>query len=291
MQIKNKYYPYPVIAAGNDSYEDATFTSDADYAMDAHNVKLILCAETDNQMLNEMIKSGSVKYAHHIECQQTCFRKLVLTDEKVHEEIIHESLLNGIVQICTFLMANEDLIGYANPNFAKDYRGIKFDLDKGCVMAIGSQVNITINKDKEDLSRTSSIFSIRRDHDPSHTELQVSTTGAKIVVLIPEKTCNQYLNLSNQAMFVPVLHSMVIMPALMQVLSELKDAALQNALYNYEDLRWFRGLKKTAEKLQIKFDQDALTQINAFKVAQQFLDTPVVKALANICSGEGEDNG
>ena len=105
MQIKNKYYPYPVIAAGNDSYEDATFTSDADYAMDAHNVKLILCAETDNQMLNEMIKSGSVKYAHHIECQQTCFRKLVLTDEKVHEEIIHESLLNGIVQICTFLMA------------------------------------------------------------------------------------------------------------------------------------------------------------------------------------------
>lgn len=291
MQIKNKYYPYPVIAAGNDSYEDATFISDADYAMDAHNVKLILCAETDNQMLNEMIKSGSVKYAHHIECQQTCFRKLVLTDEKVHEEIIHESLLNGIVQICTFLMANEDLVGYANPNFAKDYRGIKFNLDKGCVMAIGSQVNITINKDKEDLSRTSSIFSIRRDHDPSHTELQVSTTGAKIVVLIPEKTCNQYLNLSNQAMFVPVLHSMVIMPALMQVLSELKEAAQQNVLYNYEELRWFRGLKKTAEKLQIKFDQDALTQINAFKTAQQFLDTPVVKALANICSGEGEDNG
>lgn len=291
MQIKNKYYPYPVIAAGNDSYEDATFTSDADYAIDAHNVKLTLCAETDNQLLNDMIKNGSVKYAHHIECQQTCFRKLVLTDEKIHDEIIHESLLNGIVQVCTFLMADEDLVGYANPNFSKDYRGIKFNLDRGCVMAIGSQINIAINKDKEDLSRTSSIFSIRRDHDPSHTELQVSTTGSKIVVLIPEKTCNQYLNLSNQAMFVPVLHSMVIMPALMQVLSELKEAAQQNALYNYEDLRWFRGLKKTAEKLEISFDQDALTQINAFKAAQQFLDTPVVKALANICSGEGEDNG
>ena len=89
MQIKNKYYPYPVIAAGNDSYEDASFTSDADYAIDAHHVKLILCAETDNQMLNEMIEKGSVRYAHHIECQQTCFRKLVLTDEKNHEEIIN----------------------------------------------------------------------------------------------------------------------------------------------------------------------------------------------------------
>ena len=25
MQIKNKYYPYPVIAAGNDSYEGSQF--------------------------------------------------------------------------------------------------------------------------------------------------------------------------------------------------------------------------------------------------------------------------
>lgn len=291
MQIKNKYYPYPVIATGNDSYEDTTFTSDADYAIDAHNVKLTLCAETDNQMLNDMIKNGSVKYAHHIECQQTCFRKLVLTDEKICEEIIHESLLNGIVQICSFLMAGEDLDGYANPNFSKDYRGIKFNLDRGCVMAIGSQINITINKDKEDLSRTSSIFSIRRDHDLSHTELQVITTGPKIVVKIPEKTCNQYLTLSNQAMFVPVLHSMVIMPALMHVLIELKEAAMRDELYNYDNVRWFRGLKKTAEKLQIAFDRDALCQVNAFKVAQQFLDTPVVKALANICSGEGEENG
>lgn len=36
MQIKNKYYPYPVLVAGNDSYEDSTFSSDADYAIDAH---------------------------------------------------------------------------------------------------------------------------------------------------------------------------------------------------------------------------------------------------------------
>ena len=81
MQIKNKYYPYPIIAAGNDSYEDTYFNSDVDYAVEAHHVKLILCAETNNSMLNGMIKKGTVKYAHHIECQQTCFRKLVLTDD------------------------------------------------------------------------------------------------------------------------------------------------------------------------------------------------------------------
>ena len=31
MLIRNKYFPYPVIAAGNDSYATATFTSDVDF--------------------------------------------------------------------------------------------------------------------------------------------------------------------------------------------------------------------------------------------------------------------
>ena len=60
--------------------------------------------------------------------------------------------------------------------------------------------------------------------DPSTTELQVSTTGQKIVILIPEKPCNQYLNVSTTTLL-PVLHAMVIQPALMQVLYELKEVA------------------------------------------------------------------
>lgn len=290
MQIKNKYYPYPVIAEGNDSYESSTFVSDADFVTEAHQLKFLLCAEVNNDMLKDMIAKGSVKYAHHIECQQTCFRKLILADEPKCEFVIHESLLNGLVQVCSFLMADQDIVGYANPDFSRDYRGFKFNIDRGCVMAIGSQVNITINKDKEDLSRTSSIFAIRKDLDPTHTELHVVTNGPKIVVMVPEKTCNQYLNLSNNPTFTPVLHSMVVMPALMQVLFELKEAAMGGVLYEYEGYRWFAALRKTAGKLEIKFDDDALAQIDVFQTAQKFLDTPVVKALKNICSGDGDDN-
>lgn len=290
MQIKNKYYPYPVIAEGNDSYETSTFVSDADFVTEAHQVKFLLCAEVSNDMLNEMIAKGSVKYAHHIECQQTCFRKLILTDEAKCEYVIHESLLNGLVQVCSFLMADQNIAGYANPDFARDYRGIKFNIDRGCVMAIGSQINITINKDKEDLSRTSSIFAIRRILDTSYTELYVKTNEPKIVVMVPEKTCNQYLNLSNNPTFTPVLHSMVVMPALMQVLFELKEAAKEQSLFIYDGYRWFSALKKTAAKLEIKFDEEALIKMDVFQTAQKFLDTPVVKALESICSGDGEEN-
>ena len=144
-----------------------------------------------------------------------------------------------------------------------------------------------INKEKEELASTSSIFSIRKNLDPSATELQVSTTGQKIVILIPEKTCNQYLNVSTTTLL-PVLHAMVIQPALVQVLYELKEAAQKNELYNYEGLRWYRALRRTAEKLELKFEEESIASMDVFKMAQKLLDSPVIKAMNTICSGDGE---
>ncbi len=290
MQIKNKYYPYPVIATGNDSYEGSEFITDANYEQVAHNIKFIFDVALDDEMLQKMIKDGQVKYAHHIECQQTCFRHLVLTDKPNCDYVVHENMVNGLVQVCSFLMADVDIQNYANPHFSRDYRGFKFNIDRGCILAIGSQINMTIEKQKDDIAKTSSIFSIRKNLNPSETELQVSTTGQKIVILIPEKTCNQYLNLCNDANFLPVLHSMVVLPALMQVLYEIKEAAQKSELFNYEDLRWYKGLRKTSEKLNIPFTESDIAIMDVYKMSQLLLDVPVVKALQNICSGDGDDN-
>lgn len=287
MQIRNKYYPYPVIAYGNDSYDGSEFVSDANYAHDAHNIKFQLEAVLTDDCLSAMIANGQVKYAHHIECQQTCFRTLIVTDRASYEFKVHESKINGLVQICSFLMTDQDIQNYSNPSFSRDYKGFKFNIDRGCVLAIGSQVNMIINKEKEELASTSSIFSIRKNLDPSATELQVSTTGQKIVILIPEKTCNQYLNVSTTTLL-PVLHAMVIQPALMQVLYELKEAAQKNELYNYEGLRWYRALRRTAEKLELKFEEESIASMDVFKMAQKLLDSPVIKAMNTICSGDGE---
>ena len=81
---------------------------------------------------------------------------------------------------------------------------------------------------------------------------------------------------------------MVIQPALMQVLFELKEAAQKNELYNYDEFRWYRALRRTAEKLEIKFDEEAIASIDVFKTAQKFLDSPIMKAMETICSGDGE---
>ena len=67
----------------------------------------------------------------------------------------------------------------------------------------------------------------------------------------------------------------------------IKEAATLGELYQYETYRWYGALKKTATKLQIAFDQDAIKSMNAFQITQKFLDAPVIKALDTICSGDG----
>lgn len=57
MLIRNKYFPYPVIAAGNDSYATATFTSDVDFEKNGYHIKLILKASTNNDGIKELIKA------------------------------------------------------------------------------------------------------------------------------------------------------------------------------------------------------------------------------------------
>ena len=59
-------------------------------------------------------------------------------------------------------------------------------------------------------------------------------------------------------------------------------------LYNYEGFRWYRALRRTAEKLELKFEEESIASMDMFKMAQKLLDSPVIKAMSTICSGDGE---
>ncbi len=165
MQLRSKYYTYPVIIEGEDFYCDSLFETDAEKEIVGYDIKLILTAKLVNPQLEDMLKRNKVSIIHHIECPQTCLRTIVKTNEERVEKIISDADVNGVVQICSFLVANEDLPKYSNDYFSQDYRGFKFDIEKGCVLAIGNQVNFRINKVRDDLANTSSIFSIMPNLD------------------------------------------------------------------------------------------------------------------------------
>lgn len=290
MLIRNKHFPYPVIAEGNDSYASANFITDVDSERDGYYVKFTLKASTNNSGMNDLIKDKKASIVHHIECVQTCYRHAVITDDAETTFQIHQSKLNGAVQISTVIVANEDIKSYKNVDFSADYRGFSFNIKRGCLLAIGGCVEIELNKQKDDLENTSSIFSILPNIDPNETvvKVDISSIQPKIVIRIPIKGCNIYKNLATNLELQSIMHSMIIVPALVQVFNELKEA--RSELYNYSNCRWFKALCKACKTLNIVINEDSLANLNSYEVAQKLLDSPTMRALVYLAGGGEDEN-
>ena len=83
MQLRNKYYPYPVIVEGGDYYENSKFSSSVNQEMVGYDAKITITVELNDTLLLQKIEQGEVVFAHHIECPQTCYRRVIKTKEKV----------------------------------------------------------------------------------------------------------------------------------------------------------------------------------------------------------------
>ena len=153
-------------------------------------------------------------------------------------------------------------------------------------MAVGNQINLRINKVKDDLTNTASIFSIIPNLDETITNIIINTSGNKIVIAVPQETFSIYSNMSSSLDIQPVMHSMLIIPALVYAITEVKEA--RTHLYDFEDYRWYRSLRKAAEKMNICFDEDSLSNINPFDCAQKLMDSPIPKAV-NYLRGDNDE--
>lgn len=284
MQLRSKYYTYPVIIEGGDFYLNSHFETDAEKEMVGYDIKFILTVDLKNPKLETMLEEGKVMIVHHIECPQTCLRLAIKTKEKRFEKIISDGEVNGIVQVCSFLVANEDLQKYSNENFAPDYKGFRFDIEKGCVMAVGNQINFRINKVKDDLANKSSIFSIMPNLDENAVNMQVDLTGQKIAILLPKETFSIYKNMEESMEVQQAMHQMLIVPALMYVLSELK--ATKGQLFMYENQRWFRNLRKSCEKIGNPIEEDSLDNIDIVALSQLILGNPIVGGMKIIAGAD-----
>lgn len=284
MRLRNKYYPYPVVVEGGDYYDGSSFSSSVVQSMDGYNIKLSISAELNDDLLCQMIDKNEVCYAHHIECSQTCYRRIFKTQEAKLDLLLNDTDIDGEVQVCSFIMANKDIADYKNESFSADYHDIPFDIEKGCILAVGNQFNIMVNKIRDDLANTSSIFTISPNKEPDETNILVDYSQQKIIVKLPEETFHQYCNIQELIDIQPVMHSMIIVPALTYVLSVLQ---LSESLDEWENHRWYRSLRKACRNMGINIEGEQLREMDIFNTAQQLLNSPIVKAIDFSAKGGG----
>ena len=196
MEIRSKLYPYPVLSPDNDDYIASSFINNIDVIRDGYNIKITMSSSLENAELERLISDGDAQYVYHIECAQTGFRTAVMTKNSQYVLSIADEKLCGRLQICPFIVAVKDIHDYVNRSFNEDYRGFRFQIEAGCVMAVGEQANFDINKDRNDLISAKSIFVVAKNADESALEMDIDIFKNKITIKLPEKDHTNFKNMS-----------------------------------------------------------------------------------------------
>ena len=276
MRIRQKYYPYPVMDRGNHSYKEFSFNVVTTAKREGYNIVFEFEASIGDAKITELLLAGQVVFAYHIQCAQTCYRAAFETSNFKFTKPIREDLLNGLVEICPFIIAKEDLKAFKSENFSSDYTGFAFDIDKGGILAIGDQSHHDINKDLEDLNNTSSIFMVTANPASNAENMSVDIRDKKIYVVLPKEQYGIYRSISKNSTTQKTMHAMVFVPALMSVLMELKIRLERSGYFEeYSECRWLRSIENVSEKRFSKTLEDLLKTKEPIELAQELLKNPM----------------
>jgi hypothetical protein len=290
MDLRHRYYPYPVLSDDTNDYLDSTFNVTINVGRDGHDIRLDFDVELDNDELNVLLDKGEVIIVYHLECSKTGYRKAIKTTEKQLKYLIPRTKLNGRLQICPFIVAAKNFKGYVNSDLHLDFRGLKFAIDAGCIMAVGCQTISDIEKSTDDLANTSSIFALIKDVDEKARGMLVDMSQNKIVIRIPQETHRKMKILNQTLALRSTINSLVIVPALIYVLEELKNTPVDERYYSSSN-SWYRSIKKALKKhFDCDLESDAYTELNHLSIAQKLIDSPFDEAVSTLFGDYKDDS-
>lgn len=291
MEIKYKLYPYPVLSVHSNDYKQGVFDATVNIVRDGYDLCIDFSANLTSGSLLECIKNGSAKYVYHLECAQTGFRTVVQTNKTAESYTLLNKSVNGKLQICPFIVAVNDLAAYTSSDFHDDYQGISFEIEAGCVMAVGKMVTVDISKDIDDLANTPSIFNITKNPDTSCKQMLVDMSQRKIIIKLPLSDFYSYKALSTTPLAQPILNSLTVVPALVYVLEELRALPVDERSENSDTL-WYKVLSKVLlTQFNCDIESEEFNNENFLVLAQKLINNPVSEAFTFLTSSFGAAGG
>lgn len=301
MVIRDKNYPYPVLGGGSVDYKEGnSFTVDINAFSSAKQLKMEIAPHLQQGLLNEMIQQGIAKIICHVECAQTAFREVyeLKGDGETNEILIPSGLLVGSIQVSPFVVAAQPIDAYGNTEFGEFYSGMAFPVDEGGILAAAQTIPIFIKIKNSKFAEINSPIVITVDPDENSTCMGVDAADL-IQIFLPKKMYTAYKQLddgksiSNIGPKVhDVLLSMVVVPALVEVLSllgELKDGLRD--VSEFRSTQWYVPVNDQVaayakERLHKDVDLQTLNfgEISKLEIAQYLSESPLLRGFDKLMS-------
>ena len=299
MNINDKRYPYPVLTPNGDDYDKSEFDIDLEVVKTPDDVTLTLSPTLKDDGLRRLIGvERKAKIIVHVESPKTVFRRIYdvampICDKASEKENtvvkINAADLSGVVSVCPFIVATEDIPDYSNESFNPDYECEAFSVDCGAVLAEGRQRTFVADTSREALATVASIFSVVKNLSSDCKTLRNDFTGDKIKIAMPEKMFSQYGTLKDTPEDREAIWAMVFVPALVEVLTTLAVERRCNGEIpsEFTEHAWYRSIDKALRSMKgWGLDSDKFSNGNDYlELASLLVKNSVSKAFLNMVNG------
>lgn len=233
---RNISMPHPVLGVGDDFTEGA-FTTNFKIAPNrrAHTYDFYeITKGATNPYIRDLLRSNKLDFILKISCTPTYKSWIFVNKDRFS---IPDSQLHSLLEVESFLVANQELPNYNHATFNQVFRQINFQLEKGDIVALTGLQRILLPKQNEQAT-LGSIFKFSKIPDASkHQELHFSFEDDQITVYYPasHEDIDPVHFLFDKTQGAPYTAlNIYILPALTQAFLIMADAPDE-----YADKRWY----------------------------------------------------
>lgn len=275
-----RHFPHPVLSNYRDDYIESSFNNTLEIEHIADKLVFKFDCSLFNEDIRMLINDKKASLIYRIESPQTMYREVFKASIGECKIYIDESSLKGKISVESYIVALEDIDKFKSDKFHSDYEGLIFDLVRSDILAIGEKFNFRLDKDIEELYNIPSIFLISRVDDENQG-MRISFEGEKINIILNNEDYIYQQNLSTVPTYQPILHAMIIMPALIYLFTDLQDAE-EIRFEELAEKRWFKSLDSILRKIDLALESYYIRQEGPYKLAQLILDNPLNRALKSL---------
>lgn len=247
MKLNNLNYPYPILVKGSNDYNDCYFNILLEESPYEEDDKIVINLKYDlkSKGINDLVINKSLSVVSQVFCKTTSYRRLFVFGDNKLQIKINKSDLGDKVDINTYIVANNKIENYYFDEINKDYFPNPCILQKGDKIAIGEIISFTL-KSYDSLRPIASVISIRPNHDQNANPVDIDLSTDKVIIYLNDNIYSKYTSLREYPDLRLYLSTMIVLPAIMEALYELKNN------YTEEDSkRWVLSFKRVLSQLNI----------------------------------------
>lgn len=282
MQIKPRSYPHPVLAHFSDDIVNSIFMPVVEVKGNKNAYVFDAVFKTNNADLLQLIEQKKARYAVHIECTQTRYRNIFKSATEKFSFEVPAGLLDGRVEVTSFILATKPMEKYRNGCFHPDYAKLTFRVRKGDTLAVGHDREFTAEKKSDPLRKVPSIFSIVPSDEDDATGMDVDTGGDKVRITLSRANFDAYTSLKADQSLHSMLAAAVIVPALVTVIDEIRRAADGSGTDDLAERRWFMVVARRLREVGIDPHNAESFVESSLRIAHELIGQPLSASLEGL---------